>query len=162
MILWQITSEDQQLPLDPELFVASQPIEAPYADPWSCLALAEAGDRYKLRVRRIIRQLRIELKREVRRAEALISAGKKLPVIMRARDNRLSALGLYITAQRAGRPDLAEKLRSSAVEQHNSCPLYRFASLSLLSAELYPADDVVGSPENREPYLLHRKIASLN
>ena len=162
-ILWQVSCEDPEIPLDPELFVASQPINAPYADPWTCLALAEAGQRYRLRVRRIIRQLRLELKREIRRAEELVSEGRALAAVLRARDSRLSPLGLYITAQRAGRPDLAERLRSGAVEQHKCCPLYRSASLSLLPAELYPADDAeAGSPELLKPHCLHRKIASRN
>jgi len=164
MILWQVACEDPEVPIDPELFVASQPINAPYADPWTCLALAEAGQRYRHRVRRIIRRLRQELKREIQRAEGLLSEGRALAAVLRTRDARLSPLGLYITAQRAGRPDLAEKLRSGAVEQHKCCPLYRSASLTLLPVELYPADDagVSSSPEVPELSFLHRKIASHN
>ena len=164
MILWQVACEDPEIPIDPELFVASQPIKASYSDPWSCLALAEAGQRYRQRVRRIIRQLRQELKREIQRAEGLLNEGRSLAALLRARDARLSPLGLYITAQRSGRPDLAEKLRSGAVEQHKCCPLYRSASLTLMPAELYPADDAgaSSSPEVPELYFLHRKIASLN
>jgi hypothetical protein len=163
MVLWQVTCENPEIPIDPELFVASQPLEGSFADPWSCLAREEAGRRYKLRVRRIIRQLRLELWREIRRAEALVSHGKKLSLLLGGRDSRLSPLGLYITAHRAGRPDLAEKMRPGAIEQHRCCPLYRAASLSLLPAELYPFDDA-GAPRVHSDGQLtaHRKIASLN
>ena len=163
MILLQVSIEDPEIPVDPELFVASQPIHKPFADPWNTLAMNSAGQRYRLRVRRIIRQLRLELKREVRRAEGLVSRGRPLAAVVHARDSRLSPLGLYITAQRAGRPDLAERLRFGAVEQHNCCPLYRAASLPLLPAELYPAGGAVeASTELPEPYIFDRGIASLN
>lgn len=163
MILWEVACEDPEIPMDPELFVASQPLDALFADPWNCLALEAAGQRYRRRVRGIIRQLRLELKREIRRAEELLSHGKGLAAVLRARDKRLSPLGLYITAQRAGRPDLAEQVRPGALEQHKCCPLYRVASLGLIPTEMYPADDeAISRSEVPGPCLLHREMASLN
>jgi hypothetical protein len=161
-ILWQAQSENPEIPLDPELFVASQPTTAPYADPWTSLAQPEAGHRYRQNIRRIIRRLRAELKREIQRAEDLVHEGRGLVTVLRKRDSRLSPLGRYITAQRAGRPDLAERLRPGAVEQHNCCPLYRSASLAFLPAELYPVGDSDSNVEFRGTYEIPRKIASLN
>ena len=43
MILLQVSMEDPEIPVDPELFVASQPIHGPFADPWNTLALEAAG-----------------------------------------------------------------------------------------------------------------------
>ena len=139
-ILWQAQSEDPTIPLDPELFVASQPLTASFADPWSSLAQPEAGHRYKQRVRRIIRGLRNELKREIQLVEKLLRQGRALSTIIGSRNTRLSPLGLYIAAHRAARPDLAGRLRRSAIEQHNCCPLYRSACLAFLPAELYPME----------------------
>jgi hypothetical protein len=161
-ILWEVQCENPTIPLDPELFVASQPMTAPFADPWTNLAQPEAGQRYRQSVRRIIRQLRAELKREVRRAENLLREGRGLSTILRTRDARLSPLGLYITAHRAARPDLAERLRPSAIEQHNCCPLYRSASLAFLPAELYPVETLDSSVEVQGNYQILREIGSLN
>ena len=36
-ILWQVHCENPEIPLDPELFVASQPIAASFGDPWASL-----------------------------------------------------------------------------------------------------------------------------
>jgi hypothetical protein len=142
MTLWDATCRDAEVPLDPELFVASQPLKRGFSDPWGCLAHPLAAERYSSRVRRIIRQLRSELKREVSRAEALIQQGRRLGKFLKARNPRFSPLGLYITAHRAGRPDLAQRLRRDVIEQHNCCPLYRSACRSLLPAQYYPIDDL--------------------
>lgn len=69
MILWDAYLEDPSIPTDPELFVASQPLSGPYVDPWTILAQAEAGRRYRKNVTRIIRRLRRQLKQEIRRTE---------------------------------------------------------------------------------------------
>ena len=106
-ILWEAHSKDSAIPLDPELFVASQPLAAAFADPWSSLAQPEAGQRYKNNVRRIIRRLRNELKREVLRVDNLLRQGRPLRRIIAAPNARLSPLGLYIAAHPAARPDLA-------------------------------------------------------
>lgn len=136
-ILWQVHCENPEIPLDPELFVASQPIAASFGDPWASLAQAEAGQRYRHNVRRIIRRLRSELSREVRRAEDKLRQGHRLGALIRRHDLRISPLGLYITALRAGRADFAQRLRFAAIQQHNYCPLYRPASLALIPAALY-------------------------
>ena len=103
-ILWEAHSEDPTIPLDPELFVASQPLTGTFADPWSSLAQTEAGHRYKQNVRRIIRRLRTELKREIRLTEDLLRQGRTLSMIIGSRNARLSPLGLYIAAQSCGPP----------------------------------------------------------
>ena len=46
--LWEShTGDPVRVPLDPELFVASQPISAPFSDPWSELAHPESARRYR-------------------------------------------------------------------------------------------------------------------
>ena len=161
-ILWEVHVEDPTIPLDPELFVASQPLTASFADPWSSLAQPEAGQRYKQSVRRIIRRLRNELKREIRLTDKLVCHGQALSTIIGSRDARVSPLGLYIVAHRTARPDLAGRLRRSAIEQHNCCPLYRSACLAFLPAELYPLEESNRSVEAKVNYELPRETASCN
>ncbi len=161
-ILWEVHSKDSSIPLDPELFVASQPLSAAFADPWTCLAQPEAGHRYRQSVRRIIRRLRAELKRELRRAQGLLRQGRALSMIIGSRDGRLSPLGLYIAMHQADRPDLAGRLRAGAIEQHHCCPLYRSACLAFLPAELYPMKATSPSVETKVSYELPREIGSYN
>ena len=161
-VLWNVHSSNPEIPLDPELFVASQPIAAPFGDPWASLARAEAGQRYRQNVRRIIRRLRSELSREVRRAEDELRQGRKLCTLIRSHDPRFSPLGLYIAAQRAGQANLAKRLRLAAIEQHNCCPLYRPASLALIPAALYPSVEQHRVSHVDETHESPRKTASLN
>ena len=133
--LWEAHNHDPlRVPLDPELYVASQPISGPFADPWTTLAQPEAARRYRSRVKHVIRQLRSELRREVRRAERLIHRGNDIDALLSVQDGRLSALGCFIVATRAGRTDLADSFADAAAFQHRSCPLYQSASLSLVPA----------------------------
>jgi hypothetical protein len=155
--LWQAHVDDPRLPLDCELYVASQTIIPALSDPWSELAQPEAAARYRCRVLRIIRRLRSELRREVRRAERYIDADAGTGATSLAPNSRLSPLGCYIAAQRAGQPELANRFAAAAARQHGSCPLYRPASIPLLSADLYPVNrcsvarkvDVVASPPKK-------------
>jgi hypothetical protein len=145
--LWQAHVEDPELPLDSELFVAAQPISGAFGDLWRELAEAEAGRRYRRRVRRIVHCLRRELTREVRRAEGRLREGLPLTLGSLSSDRRLSALGCYIAAHRMGHADLASSFAPLAAAQHHACPLYRLASLSMLPADRYPADATTAVPE---------------
>jgi hypothetical protein len=145
--LWQSHVDDPALPLDSELFVASQPIAGPLGVPWAELTQPEAGRRYRSQVRRIVRRLRRELKREVRRAEEWLGGGGRLVISSLAQDTHLSPLGCYIAAHRAGRADIAGHFAGAAMEQHRACPLYQVASLSFLPADCYPADASAGLRE---------------
>jgi len=135
------------LPLDSELFVASQPISDALSDPWTELAQPEAARRYRSQVRRIIRQLRSELKREVALAERSIRQDREISSALLATNPRLSPLGCYIAAHRAGRADLVCQFVTAATEQHRSCPLYQPASAGLLPAECYPTHSFSGGYE---------------
>jgi hypothetical protein len=148
LCLWQAHVEDPALPLDSELFVASQPITGSFGDPWVELTQAEAGRRYRIQVRRIVHRLRRELRREVRRAERFMTDGGRLIISSLSQDGRLSPLGCYIAAQRMDRADLAEHFAIAAVEQHRGCPLYRVASQSLLPPDRYPLGPAAGAPES--------------
>jgi hypothetical protein len=160
--LWQVHREDRRIPLDPELFIASQPLTESFVDPWLVLAHRDAGRRYKKQVRSIIRRLRAELRREISRAENQVREGKQLSVVLRAPDRHLSPLGRFITAHRAGRSDVAERFRSGAIEQHHGCPLYRAACRDLLAAGIYPVDGAVVESEVKEGFKVPRRIALLN
>jgi hypothetical protein len=134
---------DPRLPLDPELFVVCQPASPVRDDPWQELAASGAIDRYRRRVRRIVRGLRRELESEVRRAEARIRRGVPLDSMVARPSGRLSALGGYIVALRAGRPELAESLMEAVHDQHAGCPLYRLAARRLLPADAYPVFELL-------------------
>ena len=109
--LWAAHAADPaRVPLDPELFVASQPIAVPFADPWSELAQPESARRYRSTLRRIVRRLRDELKREVARAERLIERGRDICEVLAAGGGCLPS-GASSWPIRAGRRDLANSLR---------------------------------------------------
>jgi hypothetical protein len=138
--LWAAHAADPaKIPLDAELFVASQPIAAPFADPWSELTQPDAARRFRSRLRKIVRRLRAELKREVVRAETLIGRGREISEVLNA-GGRISALACFVVAIRAERGDLAVGFTGGAAAQHRACPLYRRASLALLPGELYPVE----------------------
>jgi len=139
--LWQAHAEaPASVPLDAELYVASQNISSRFANPWFDLARPEAIRRYRSRVNQIVRQLRAELKKEIRRAERAIRRGDAIHEVLKPGGRRVSPLGCYITALRADRADLAERFLGSAALQHQSCPLYRVASSALIPAEHYLFD----------------------
>ena len=165
MVLWQVHLDDAEVPLDPELFVASQPMDSGVADPWVDLVGENAKTAYQRRVRQIIHMLRAELKRELRFAGRLVRKGRPLGDVLLDPNPRLSPLGRYIAAQRADRGDLAERLEDDALAQHRVCPLYRFASLAFVSAEQYPIDSEPAKTESHAaplPLLPRPLSASLN
>jgi len=141
-VLLQVHCADpDRVPLDPELFVAAQPRSLLFEDPWTGLAADESARRYLRRVRRIVRGLREELRAEVRWAERRVRRGDSIATVLSSRGSRLSPLGRFLVAARAGRPDLAKRFEASARAQHRSCPLYRQASLGLLPINVaYPFD----------------------
>jgi hypothetical protein len=155
--LWEAHAGDpDRIPLDPELFVASQPISTPLSAPWTEIAHPESGRRYRSAVRRIVRQLRLELRRELIAAGRSIREGREIESVLGRKNGRLSSLGAYILARRAGRDDLAERFAAGAAAQHRSCPLYRTASLAFIPAEFYPDENLVLEPGEQSS---HRVIA---
>jgi hypothetical protein len=139
--LWQAHVDDPMLPLDCELYVASQVIDESLSDPWSELAQPAAARRFRAQVFKIVRRLRSELSRELQLAERVIAENREVGFMALPATNRISPLGYYIAAQRAGIPELAERFAAAAAAQHRSCPLYQVACLRLLSADLYPAEE---------------------
>jgi len=91
-------------------------------------------------VYRIIEDLRSGLKKEVRFAERAIQKGHEISSVLKIKQGRLSHLGCYIVARRAGRVDLADRFAAAAIEQHRFCPLYRTACLELIPGDLYPVE----------------------
>ncbi len=149
--VWAIAAEtllrardaDRTLPLDPELFVASQPCDSPVIDPWRELTGSAAIGCYSGRVAEIILGLNGELAEEVRYAEDRVARGEAVARVLLSRNRRVSPLGRYIVARRAGRPVLANRFVQGALDQHRACPLYRRACAEWLPDGAYPEFDPV-------------------
>ncbi len=142
--LIEATAADACLPVDPELFVASQSLVSTYPDPWSELTGVESIRRFRDRVEWIVRGLRKELTDEVCGAEKRIAGGQSLSKVVGSKSRRISPLARYIVASRASRQRLALRLLEDAQSQHHSCPLYRQASSNLISVERYPVQEGQG------------------
>lgn len=136
--LFQVHADDPLIPLDPELFVAAQSFASAFPDPWVDLTQDDCGRRYRRRVRVIVRALHNELTDEIRLAENRVGAGQAIGRVLKAPSRRLSPLGRYIVARRAGRSALADRFVIDAVHQHRACPLYQQACAGLLPDEVYP------------------------
>jgi hypothetical protein len=131
------------LPIDPELFVASQPPPSLLGDPWEQLAPSGSIRRYRQRVIQMVRDLRRELAGEVRWLERRVRAGRPLEEVLARRTRRVTDLARFVAAQRAGRPDLAEPYRAGAMDRHEGCPLYRPACRGLIDPGQYPSLDLL-------------------
>lgn len=142
------------MPLDPELYVAVQPANSLFYDPWIELTQTSSAWHYRNRVRKMIRGLRAELRSEVRSAEGRVRRGEAIVKVLLDGRKQLSPLGCFIVARRAGCDELANRFRRGAVLQHQSCPLYRPASLPLLSPEFYPVREC---PADKELVALTRQ-----
>lgn len=141
--VWQsaaarLAEAEPTIPIDPELYVAVQPRDEIHQDPWVELTQQRSLVCYVGAVRRIVGQLRRELRREVRIAQCRMLRGMTLDQLLASETARISPLTLYILAHRAGRHDLSIRLRTEAAGQHRSCPLYRLASRALLPSHAYP------------------------
>jgi hypothetical protein len=162
--LWAAHAADPaRVPLDAELFVASQRIAVPFADPWSELTQPESARRYKAILRKIVRKLRRELEREVGYAERLIRNGRNIRDALRA-EGRLSALGCFIVAVRAGREDLASRFTAAAAAQHSAFPLCWQATRALLPPDRYPAPAELAAPgtQSEKKPRVEKVLLSLN
>ena len=153
-----LNQRDAMYPVDPELFVACQVDQGHADDPWTFLANPKAIARYKKSIRHIVTRLRRELRSELRRIETNLEMGQTLEYALQQAGSRLSPLGRFIAAVRAGRTDLARSYRSACEEQHRACPLYRAAVSGLIAPHLYPVDEV--APEI--PLPPHLETALLN
>lgn len=141
--LLEVHEDDRSIPPDPELYVAAQPAASKYPDPWVELTQAGCVRRFRRRVREMVRALRNELSAEVKLAEGRVGAGRSIGKVLNAPSRRLSPLGRYIVARRAGRVALAQRFLPGAVQQHRACPLYRQAAKGLLPDESYPSTESV-------------------
>lgn len=160
--LLQLHRDDPRFPLDPELYVAVQPDNTPIADPWAELVQASSAQRYRSRIRMMIRGLHSELRGEVSLAEKRIGKGEAIGKVLSTGGRRLSPMGRYVVARRAGCDKLAERFRVGAVAQHLSCPLYRLAIASLLSPEQYPVGELTTGEELSAPVRERLPQTSLN
>jgi hypothetical protein len=161
--LWEAHASDPlHVPLDAELFVASQPATAAFADPWTELTQPEAARRYRCRVRRIVRQLVGELRKEIRRAERMILRGREVGAVLGANDGRLSALGRFIVAQQAGRADLAIRFSAATAAQYRACPLYRLARAALVPGDSDPIERLLFETQPHSPPVAKKIALSFN
>lgn len=152
-MLMTANSQDDWVPLDPELFVAAQLRAGLVSDPWMDLTRPRARLRYVARIKRIVAGLRKELRQEVRRAEAAVRRGDPLEVVLMSPSRSLTALSRYAVAIRHGRRDLADLFRDEGRAQHAACPLYRQASRDVIPEDDYPVGsmfpELSGSPTAR-------------
>ena len=136
--LYEASEIDSSVPIDPELFVVAQPRGRLRPDPWTELTQSHSLRRYLNLIRQIVMKLLVELRGEMRRADRKLLRGLSLDNLLGSGGSRISPLGRYILAHRAGRSDLEMRYRSAAEAQHRACPLYRLASQSLLPLHAYP------------------------
>lgn len=160
--LWRVHRDDpERIPLDPEFYVATQPVSSAFSDPWSELAGSAAARRYRNQVHRLVRCLRQELKGEVKAAERLLEESSDDPGRL-ANDPRLSPLGCYIAALRRGRPEIAARFARGAFGQHESCPLYRVAALGMIPGDLYPVELAASGRTSEITPRVDQALLSLN
>lgn len=156
--LWRVHKDDSvRVPLDPEFYVATQPISTPFSDPWAELACPAAARRYRNQVHRVVRGLRQELKSEVKAAERLLEESGNDPQGL-SKDARLSPLGCYIAAIRRDQLQVAARFAQGAFGQHESCPLYRIAALGMIPGDLYPVELVKQSRREALPRVDHASL----
>ena len=162
--LIEATEVNPSLPVDPELFVASQSFGSTFPDPWSELTGVESIRRFRDRVEWIVRALREELTDEVNVAEKRIAGGQSILKVLGTASRRISPLARYIVAFRASRQRLTLRLLEDAKSQHHACPLYRQASSSLIAVEHYPViegrEDWNGTLVKKTPF--YRGLAIWN
>jgi hypothetical protein len=149
--LIQSHRDDPTIPVDPELYVAAQPIDPRRTNPWYDLSQEISAQRYCRHVRKVVRGLRAELHLEIRLAERKIRRGADLELVVSLQSRALSPLGSYIVALRAGRDEVAERIQPSAEDQHWSCPLYWQASRPWLSSDAYPVKDLTTGLRSSRP-----------
>ncbi len=124
------------IPIDPELFIASQFDNGESSVPED---VEGAVARYKSSVMRTICKLRQELSEELKWLTSASRRGMSVERLIRTHSRKITPLSLYIHAQRMNRDDLADGLISQVLEQHEHCPLYRAASIQWLEDGRYPA-----------------------
>lgn len=127
---------EPMIPIDPELYVASQFENGERAIPEE---VEDAVSRYKSSVLRTICKLRQELSEELKWLTSASRRGHSVERLIRTHSRRITPLSLYIHAQRMNREDLADRLIGQVLEQHEHCPLYRAASSQWLEDNRYPA-----------------------
>lgn len=160
--LWRVHRDDHhRIPLDPEFYVASQPLSPLHSDPWAELACVAAARRYRNQVHRVVRGLRQELNGEVKTAERLI---EESPGDYRrlANDCRLSPLSCYIAAIRRDQTEIAARFAHGALGQHESCPLYKIAAQGMIPSDLYPIEIVEHDRREQSPATIDQASLLLN
>ena len=148
--LWEILVVDlleahrksRWLPIDPELFIACQTARENLLDPWSQLSPTVAIRAYCVQVRKIIRSLRAELRKELRTLARADRSGT-LSKIYEHESRSVSSLAKHLYAIREELVGYAEKYRLPAYRQHLGCPLYAEAAKPLLPGSVYPFLPVV-------------------
>ena len=153
--LWAAHAVDpMKFPLDPELFVASQRITAPFADPWSELTQAESARRYRSTVPARCPPPGRSWSGN-RPASGSFGAAGPLKKSSKPRDG--SPLWVASSSRRGRGETISRPISGAAAAAfHRACPLCRQASLALLPPDRYPAEAVfaardVQPKKNRGP-----------
>lgn len=129
--------QDSRYPLDPELFIAVLTDQG-QARAIQAESIDHAIKLYAKVVRRMIRRLENELSEELQWLDISSDRGLALEQLILSPSRKLTPLSRYIHACRKNRSELANRLLSEVIKQHELCPLYREASLKWLTGRTYP------------------------
>lgn len=129
--------EDARYPLDPELFIA---VLTDHGQEQSLQpdSIETAIKLYAKVVRRMIRRLENELTEELQWLDSSSNRGLTLEQVILSPSRKITPLSRYIHACRRNRSELAGRLISAVIKQHELCPLYRAASHKWLNSYTYP------------------------
>ena len=156
--LAEVAGSRTSYPVDPELFIAVQDYRSFRRDPWSELTQDVSAKLYRAAVRKIIRQLRLELRAELRWSKRRLVAGHTLEQVLAGSKSRLSPITKLALCLEQDRGDLAAAVRPAAEAQHRACPLYRFACKDCFEADVEFEFVSCGHPAH--PDLLPEQAAS--
>ena len=137
--LISLHDRDESCPADPELFVALQRKAEHIATVHQAGKLERMLDYFASRVHQMIQRLRIELVRELEHLEGLYQRGFAIDDLVAFESEMASPVGRFIFATRHQRHDLSQQILSEVLRQHEACPFYRFASVSLIAPGMYPS-----------------------
>lgn len=116
-----------KLPIDPELFVAVQDYKTFRRDPWRELTQAGSSHVYRQSILQIVKQLKVELRKELRWARRYLEKEGSLDQMLACPRPKVSPLVKLLLCHQQNRPELAVLVRTAAEAQQKACPLYDLA-----------------------------------
>jgi hypothetical protein len=136
--LISLQNQDDQYPLDPELFIA-------VITEVIMIRLLMSGEielainHYAKVVRIMIGRLRDEISEELKWLRQASKNGHASERLILSPSLQITPLSRFIHAHRMSRPDLADQIATQVIRQIEVCPLYWQASCNWLSTNKYSA-----------------------